>query len=522
MAKQERWGSRVGLVLAMAGNAVGLGNFLRFPGQAAANGGASFLVPYFICLVVLGIPLMWIEWSIGRRGGEEGHHTMPGMFQMLWKSKLAKYLGGLTLVIPAGILIYYTYIESWTLGYAWFSLTGDYIEAGRVGPGEMTAFLNEYVGDASGSYFESRGTAIAFFAVTLVANVLVLRRGLAAGIEKMALFAMPALIGIAVVLMIYVLNLDPREGGHSVSQGLGYLWNLNFDDIWNAKTWLAAAGQVFFTLSLGMGSIHCYSSYLSRKDDVTLTGLATSMTNETCEVVIGGTIALPAAFVFFGAGTAITFGTFGFGFNAFPAIFAQIGGLTGRGLGCAFFLLLFFAGITSSLAMAQPIIAFLRERFGIEQKNAALLIGAGVAVCGATVVLGGMKWVDTIDFWTGTFALVVFAFIEIVLWAFVYGVARGWEDMHHGADLQVPVFFRWCMSTVAPVLVAVILVSQFFELGDFETTSTGLEALGERYHASAFSGYLARTPSGVWMLIGSLATAATAVIAATWSKRSDA
>src|SRR5690606_15074816 len=122
----EAWGTRVGLILAMAGNAVGLGNFLRFPVQAASNGGGSFMITYFIALLLLGIPLMWIEWGVGRHGGRFRKGHIPGMFAALWHHPAAKYIGVIGMVIPFVVTVYYTYIASWTLAFTWFSLTGDY------------------------------------------------------------------------------------------------------------------------------------------------------------------------------------------------------------------------------------------------------------------------------------------------------------------------------------------------------------------------------------------------------------
>jgi SNF family Na+-dependent transporter len=110
----------------MAGNAIGLGNFLRFPVKAAANGGGAFMIPYFCALVFLGIPLMWVEWTMGRHGGIHGHGTTPGMFALMWKHPAAKYIGALGISLPFTIVIYYNFIESWTLGFAWFSGTGKY------------------------------------------------------------------------------------------------------------------------------------------------------------------------------------------------------------------------------------------------------------------------------------------------------------------------------------------------------------------------------------------------------------
>ena len=127
LQKKENWGSKMGVILAVAGSAVGLGNFLRFPGTAVNNGGGAFMIPYFISLFLLGIPLMWVEWTIGRYGGSFGHGSAPGIFHSLWeKSHFIKYLGVIGIFGPLVIFIYYTYIESWTLAYSYFSLAGKY------------------------------------------------------------------------------------------------------------------------------------------------------------------------------------------------------------------------------------------------------------------------------------------------------------------------------------------------------------------------------------------------------------
>ena len=121
---KEQWASRIGVILAVAGSAVGLGNFLRFPGQAAQNGGGAFLLPYFISLLVLGIPLCWAEWTMGRYGGTQGFNSAPGIYSMIWRNRLAKYFGAIALMIPLIIYMYYVVIEAWCLGYAIKYITG--------------------------------------------------------------------------------------------------------------------------------------------------------------------------------------------------------------------------------------------------------------------------------------------------------------------------------------------------------------------------------------------------------------
>ncbi|MGH7771984.1 MAG: sodium-dependent transporter, partial [Candidatus Binatia bacterium] len=126
--RRETWGTKIGLILALAGNAIGIGNFLRFPVQAAQNGGGAFMIPYFVALVLMGIPLMWVECAIGRMGGRYGQGHTAGMFGLLWQHRYAKYLGILGLFIPFTIALYYIYITAWTVAYGYFSLRGDYFE----------------------------------------------------------------------------------------------------------------------------------------------------------------------------------------------------------------------------------------------------------------------------------------------------------------------------------------------------------------------------------------------------------
>ena len=150
--KRDSWGSRLGIIMAVAGSAIGLGNFLRFPAKAAANGGGAFMIPYFVSLILLGIPLMWIEWTLGRYGGGFGHGTAPGIFHSIWqKNRFIKYFGVIGIFGPLVIFIYYTYIESWTLAYSFFALTGKYFQLSN--EGAMQSFLHGFQGLEKNQYF---------------------------------------------------------------------------------------------------------------------------------------------------------------------------------------------------------------------------------------------------------------------------------------------------------------------------------------------------------------------------------
>lgn len=465
---RERWGTRLGLVLAMAGNAIGLGNFLRFPVQCANNGGGAFMIPYIFAFILLGIPLMWIEWGIGRFGGKYGHGTTPGMFHYLWHHPLAKYLGAIGITIPYGLVVYYTYIESWTLAYSVFSLTGKYfgIETHQ----EMANFLAAYQGKVTNIHFNGIGTAYFFFVITLAANIWILARGISKGIEWLANLAIPSIFILGIILVIRVFTLgtpDPAYPDRNIMNGLGFIWNPNFKMLTDSRVWLAATGQIFFTLSLGFGAIQTYASYLSEKDDVVVSGLATSSANEFVEVILGGSIAIPVTVAFFGLAQTKEIaagGAFDLGFFAMPIIFQQLP--FGQFFGCIWFFLLFLAGITSSVAMAQPLMAFLQEEFKVKREKAAVIIGIVTFFLMQPVIFFlKFGFLNEMDFWIGTLGLVVFAIIEVVLFIWVFGPEKAWKEINMGADLPAPRFFFPIMKYVTPAYLAILLGFWFFQDG---------------------------------------------------------
>lgn len=458
MAKRERWGTRIGLVLAVAGNAVGLGNFLRFPAQAAQNGGGAFLIPYLVSLVFLGLPLLWVEWAIGRHGGQFGHHSAPGMFDRLGKGRWLKYLGVFGLFTNLTVAAYYCYIESWTLAYVWHSIVGTFRE---IAPQE---FFPAFLGVHQDSLFALPGQAFFWFALTLVLNIWILSRGLVRGVELAAKILLPLLLVFGAVLAVRGLVLGPGDPGviDSPMAGLNFVWQPQLSGLKDPSIWLAAAGQIFFTLSVGMGSIHCYASYLRQRDDIALNAAAAGWMNEMVEVVLGSAILIPIATAYLGlpAVQAATGGGSGFSlsFLTLPTLFGNWGWFAPVA-GALWFGLLFFAGITSSLAMGQPVIAFLQDELSVPRRRAAISFGVCTFIFGFVCVWlypGGSF--DEFDFWSGTVALVVFALGEACIFSFVFGIDRGWEEITRGADLKVPRFFRFVIRYITPVFILVVLV----------------------------------------------------------------
>ncbi|MBN1945000.1 MAG: sodium-dependent transporter, partial [Bradymonadales bacterium] len=467
MAKRELWGTRIGLILAMAGNAVGLGNFLRFPVQAAQNGGGAFMIPYFAAFLLLGIPLMWAEWSMGRLGGTRNHGTTPYIFHTLWRNPATKYIGVLGVVLPLGIAIYYVCIESWTMAFAYFSSVERYWGITTIEP--MRAFLQSFQGVGSSEYFDGFEWAYLFFVLTMAINAFVLFRGVRSGIEILAKVAMPLLFlfAIGVAIRVATLGLMDTPPPHSIEGGFAFIWNPDLSRLGESGIWLAAAGQIFFTLSLAMGCIQVYASYLNEKDDLVMTGFTTAITNEFVEVVLGASIAIPVAFAFFGAiGTQeiAQGGSFNLGFAAMPVIFQQIP--LGAFFGTLWFGLLFFAGITSSVALMTPAIAFLQDEFGWSRRKAVAVV-VGIVFAAAHLIIFGLGHgtLDEMDFWCGTFGLALGALIESVMFFWIFGMDNAWRQLHLGAERRVPRFFYPIMKVVTPLYCLVLFAAWGYQNG---------------------------------------------------------
>lgn len=464
---REKWASRIGVILAVAGSAVGLGNFLRFPGQAAANGGGAFMIPYFISLLVLGIPLCWAEWTMGRYGGIRGFNSAPAVYSVIWRNPLAKYCGAFALLIPLIVYMYYVVIEAWCLGYALDYLSGDLTQI-QTADGFADHF-NKFVGaGADGELLSGSSPLIWLVLITFVCNFVLIYRGVTKGIEAFCRIAMPMMAILAVVVLVRVLTLgtpDPNLPDQSVAGGLNFMWNPQFEKLSDPATWLAASGQIFFSLSVGFGIIINYASYLRKKDDVALSGLTSNSMNEFFEVCLGGLITLPAAFIFLGVAAGDQ-GTFDLGFKALPNVFALMPG--GRIFGFLWFFMLFIAAITSSLSMLQPVIAFFEEGFGLKRHASAALLGL-VSALGCSFVLyfsGGLGALDTFDFWVGTMLIFVLAMIQTVLYGWVFGIRKGHEELHKGANIRVPWFVQLIIKFIAPVYLLAIFVGVCLTTGD--------------------------------------------------------
>lgn len=465
---RELWNSRIGLVLATAGNAIGLGNFLRFPVQCAGNGGGAFMVPYLVALLLFGIPLMWCEWAMGRHGGVKGHGTTPGIFYHLWHNRVSKYFGVFGILITFGVGVYYVYVMSWTLAFSFFSLVGKY--QGITTETEMSQFLSSFQGVGASQWFSGFDTAYLFYLISLALVIYVLSKGVVKGLERLAKYGMPILFIFGLVLVVRIFTLgtpDPAVPENSINAGLGFMWNPDFSTLRDPKVWLAAAGQVFFTLSVGFGAIQTYASYIKKKDDVALNGLSTAATNSFAEIILGGSIAIPIAVAFFGiSGTQAVAegGAFNLGFQAMPLIFQKIP--LGQVFGTLWFFLLFVAGITSAVAITQPFMSFLQDEFQFSRKKATIITGSLLFILGQPIIFF-LKYgfLDEMDFWLGTFGVTLFACIEVVIFVWIFGPKNAWAELTAGADIKVPKIFYYILKYITPTFLFVLLGSWFWESG---------------------------------------------------------
>lgn len=223
----ETWSTRVGVILAVTGSAVGLGNFLRFPGVAAEYGG-TFMVPYLICFLIVGLPVALVEWTIGRYGGRHGFNSVPGVFRSIAGRSRIPYIGVLGLLLPVLIYTYYIYVVGWCLAYACFYATGSMTES-AVG-GDYEGFFETFVGAQmdGAAYLNPLQSPLIFVVIAFVLNFALIYRGLSKGIERFCQLAMPTLVICAVIVLIRVLTLgtpNPEQPEQNLANGLGYMWN---------------------------------------------------------------------------------------------------------------------------------------------------------------------------------------------------------------------------------------------------------------------------------------------------------
>ena len=478
---KEHWGSRLGVVLAVAGGAVGLGNFLRFPGQVVNYGGGAFMIPYIFSFLLIAFPIACSEWAIGRYGGRLGYHSTLGVFYSVSrKSTFWGFCGGLSAMTPLIISMYYIFVEAWCLLYALQYLGGllDHVGLGfsllnNVQPGLKLHESEAYSGlfasftgmHGDGSLFRSPESPLIFVTLFCAAvNFYLIYRGVSKGIERFSKIVAPLVLICSFVVIARVLTLGNPTGieGQSLLDGLGFMWNPSRDvvgadgaiehiSIWqslaNPEVWLAATAQIFFTASICLGATCTYASFVRSREDIALSSVTSTAANEFCEVALGGLMSIPPAIMFLGAQAADKFeSSFSLGFVVMPNVFEKMP--AGELCGFLFFTLLFCSAITSSMSIVQPTMSLFTEALRIPRKTCIALVSAVVLsgtlfVCWFTHNLVAL---DAFDFWFANFAPFLGGVFQTILIVFVWKLPNLHEEWDRGAIVKLP---RWLGRVLA-------------------------------------------------------------------------
>lgn len=423
------WSGNAGFVLAAAGSAIGLGNIWMFPFRAGKNGGAAFVLTYLAAVLFVGIPLLIAEISIGRQTGR----GPVGAFRALRSSRGWQLVGWLGVVAGFVILSYYGVVAGWAMDYVWLAASGALSGDGA----SLEATFSSLTGDP----WRQVAWQAAFMGVT----VMTVAGGVEAGIERASKVLMPLLLVLILVLLAFSL----RSAG--AAEGLRFLLDPRFDELgWGGV--LQALGQAFFSLSLGMGAMITYGSYLSEKESVAKSAFAI-VAMDTSLALLAGFVIFPLVFAF---GLEPTAGP-GLVFLTLPNAFAQMapGTALGQVLATVFFALLLFAALTSAISLLEVVVAFLIDEMSWGRQAASWTAGGVIFALGvpSAVVPGFLDIVDGLaSNWllpTGGLLIALFAG-----WALSAAEARaGWSD----ATPQMFAAWRFCVRFVAPVAVGIIL-----------------------------------------------------------------
>jgi len=438
----ERWASRLGALLALIGGAVGLGNFLRFPFQAAKWGGGAFLVPYFVALVFVALPLVWMEMALGRASQRTA--SLPHLLQDLAPQK-GRLIGLLGLYVSLGIASYYAYLTGWTLGYSVHALLGTF--RGR-SLDQTVTFHSVFL----------RQEGWVFYLVVWLILGLVLRKGLQKGLEALSRYAIPLLFLLAVGIAVGTLLLGHtgRCDTCSVGVGLAYLYKPRWEALAQPAVWLAATAQVFFSVGVGFGMYPVYAAHAGRLNAYR-EGLLTVLANTVAEVGLGGLIVIPLTTAFLGLEATQARASFGMGFEVMPYVLDAWGG---RLLVLAWYALLFLAAFTSLIAMAWVGLVWLAEELGGPPARWTWPLMGALALLGLPTVVGFSEGtLDLYDYWMSNLFLLLSA---LGFW-YIFRLRPLWQVLEEESAFRMPLFLRRILLITPPAFLGALLVGSFFQ-----------------------------------------------------------
>ena len=399
MQERSNFSGKVGFVLAAAGSAVGLGNIWRFPYLAAQYGGGSFLLVYLLLAVTFGFALMVTEIAIGRKTGL----SAIGAFKAL--DKRFGFLGLMASLVPIIIFPYYSVIGGWVTKY--FAV----FAAGGVSDAAQDGFFNGYISQTMGP--------IGWFSLFLGTTSIVVIFGVEKGIEKISKIMMPILVVLTIVIAVYVCTIDGAK------EGIIYYLKPNFSDF-SMKTVLAAMGQLFYSMSLAMGIMVTYGSYMKKENSVESCVTQIELF-DTGIAFLAGLMIVPAVFAFSGGDKAALNAGPGLMFITLPKVFDQMA--LGGVVGAAFFIMVLFAALTSAISLMETIVSIFMDRFHFKRLNACLIVTALAFALGipsslgfgawSHITLGGYTILDMMDFFSNSILMPIVAFFTCLFVGFI-------------------------------------------------------------------------------------------------------
>ncbi|GLY09544.1 sodium-dependent transporter [Pseudobacillus badius] len=442
--QRPMFGSRAGFIFAAVGSAIGLGNIWRFPAVAYENGGGAFFLPYLFALLTAGIPLLILEFTIGHKY----RGSSPLSFARL--NKNAEWLGWWQVAISFVIATYYSVIIAWALSYTVFSFKLSW------GNDPTNFLLTDYLQVADAGAFGGLVPQILVaLAVVWIVTLGVLVAGVKRGIEKATKIMIPLLVFLFLIVVIRALTLE------GAMNGLNAFFKPEWSQLTNGKVWIAAYGQIFFSLSIGFAIMITYSSYLPKKSDITNNAFITGFSNSAFELLAGFGVFSALGFMAMqqgvGVDEVVKSGVI-LAFAVFPQIINEFP-FANELFGVLFFGSLVLAGFTSLISIVETFVAGVQEKFNVSRTK-SVLIGGGVAslVSLLYATRGGLNFLDTVDYFINNFGVAFAGLVEVILIAWVFkqldplkSHADAVSDIHLGA------WWKICLSIVTPIVLGYMM-----------------------------------------------------------------
>lgn len=444
--QREQWGSKLGFILAAAGSAIGLGNIWKFPYITGENGGAAFIIVYLVCIAVIGLPVLIGEILIGRTT----QLNPVGAFRKLSKSKFWAAVGGMGVLAGFLILSFYIIIAGWSLGYIYETVSGSFFQYND--PTKAAEHFNDLTHNI---YW-----IIGYFALFMILTMWVVYGGVQKGIERGSKIMMPILLMLLIFVMIRGLTLEGSE------EGLKFLFEPNWESI-SGQTVLLALGHAFFTLSLGMGAMMTYGSYMSKNDNIFSSGLQVVILDTMIALIAGVAIFAPV----FATGLEADAGP-GLIFHTLPVVFMKMPG--GQIFGTLFFILLSIAALTSAMSLLEVITAYFVDEKKWTRHKAVIVFGIVTFMLGVPSALSfnvlsdfkifNLTFFEIVDYLTANIMLPLGGFFIAVFIGYAWGFDKTLIELKKGAENlfnKYPIvisFWQLFIKYFAPILIFLVLL----------------------------------------------------------------